>query len=63
MAVPVAFVGAGAGVAVAILAAWRERRRHRRADFDRVGWIDWRSVQLAALVVAMILVSIGLNAR
>jgi len=38
-------------VAVALVAAWRERRRVRRADPDAVGWVDWTTVQMLALIL------------
>lgn len=37
-------------LAIALLAAWRERRRSRRHDPDAVGWVDWRAVQMLALI-------------
>lgn len=58
-----AFLAAGAAIAVAVLAGLGEHRRGRRHDPDRVGWVDWRSVQMAALLAAMLCVSIGVNAR
>ncbi len=60
---PVMFWGAGAAVIVALFAALRDRRRRLRADLDRVGWIDWRTVQMAALLATILLVSIGLHTR
>jgi hypothetical protein len=59
--VPGAFWGAGGSVLVALVAAAAERRRQRRRDPDRVGWVDWRALQLFGLVVALVLVSVGLN--
>ncbi len=60
---PAMFWGAGAAVTVALFAALRDRRRRLRADLDRVGWIDWRTVQMAALLATILLVSIGLHTR
>ncbi len=60
---PAMFWGAGAAVLVALFAALSDRRRRLRADPDRVGWVDWRTVQLAALLAAILLVSIGLHTR
>ena len=57
------FWGAGAAVLVALFAALRDRRRRLRDDLDRVGWIDWRNVQMAALLATILLVSLGLHTR
>ena len=40
--------------AVAVLAGLGERRRKRRLDLDRVGWVDWPTVQMAALIAVAI---------
>lgn len=51
---------AGAALAVSAFAAWREHRRQRRANLDRVGWVPWNFIQvmggLAALVAAALAV-------
>ncbi|WP_294190036.1 hypothetical protein [uncultured Sphingomonas sp.] len=59
-------VGAGIVAILALLlvmfAAWRERRRARRVDPDAVGLLDWRGVQMLALIllaVALLLVAKG----
>jgi len=57
------FWGAGAAVLVALFSGLRDRRRRLRADPDRVGWVDWRTVQLAALLATILLLSIGLHTR
>lgn len=47
---------------LALFAAWRERRRMRRVDPDAVGLLDWRGVQMLALLllaVALLLVVKG----
>lgn len=41
---------AGVAVAVVLLAGWREARRKRRDDPDAVGWVDWPTVQVLALI-------------
>ena len=56
-----AFWGAGVAVLVALASAGGERRRTRRRNPDRVGWVDWRTVQLFALITALLLVSVALN--
>lgn len=60
---PVMFWGAGAAVIVALFAALRDRRRRLRDDLDRVGWVDWRTVQMAALLATILLTSLGLHMR
>jgi hypothetical protein len=57
------FWGAGAAVIVALFAALRDRRRRLRDDLDRIGWVDWRTVQMAALLATILLVSLGLHLR
>nr|WP_295671593.1 hypothetical protein [Sphingomonas sp.] len=47
-------IAAGVACAVAVLAGLGERRRKRRVDLDRVGWIDWPSVQMVALIAVAI---------
>lgn len=46
------WVGAGAAVLVAVLAGVADWRRGCRADLDAVGWVDWRSLQMFALIAA-----------
>lgn len=52
---------AGSCALAAAWAAWGERRRMRRSDPDAVGFVDWRSVQLAAIGGAMILLVLALK--
>ncbi|MDN4630330.1 hypothetical protein QCD71_02280 [Sphingomonas sp. PsM26] len=40
----------------AVLAGVADWRRTRRDDLDRVGWLDWRSVQMFALIAAALCV-------
>ncbi|MGP7794638.1 hypothetical protein [Sphingomonas sp. CLY1604] len=60
---PVMFWSAGAALLLAVVAALADRRRRLRHDPDRVGWVDWRTVQMAALLATILLVSIGLHTR
>jgi hypothetical protein len=52
---------AAATLSLAVLAALADRRRRLRDDPDRVGWVDWRSVQMAALLATVVLMSLGLH--
>jgi hypothetical protein len=58
-----AFIGAGASIAVAVLAGIGQRRRTHRSDLDRIGMVDWRSLQMAALMAAALCVSVAMNLR
>ena len=53
--------GAAGALLVALAAALADRRRRLRDDPDRVGWVDWRTVQMAALLATILLLSIGLH--
>ena len=53
--------GAGAALALAVIAGFRDRQRKRRMDLDKVGIVDWPAVQVLALIGAAILVSIAYN--
>ena len=51
--------GAGIAVGVAVLAGMADWRRTRREDLDRFGLVDWRTVQMAALVGAALCVIVA----
>ena len=46
------WVSSGIAVAVAVLAGVADWCRSRRANLDAVGWVDWRSFQMFALIAA-----------
>lgn len=47
------WIGAGACLALAVVAGLGELRRRKRRDFDRVGFVPWHSVQFLALLGAL----------
>ena len=51
--------GAAIAIVGAVLAGVADWRRTRRDDLDRVGWLDWRSVQMFALIAAALCVVAG----
>jgi amino acid transporter len=48
-------------LAVALLAGIADWRHRRRDDLDRVAWLDWRSVQVFALIGAIVAFSLAMN--
>lgn len=48
-------------LAVAVAAGVADWRHRKRADLDRVGLLDWRSVQFFALVAAVVAFSFAAN--
>ena len=55
------WVIAGASTAVAGLATLADRRRTRRDDLDKVGWIPWPGVLIAAIICAALSVALALR--
>lgn len=55
------WAGVAACVAVAVASGFGERRRSRRDDPDRVGWVAWQPLQFLALFLAFVLAAIGLT--
>lgn len=45
---------AAAAFVLALFAGWRDRRRRVRVHADAVGWVDWTTVQMAALIALAI---------
>ena len=50
---------AGVLLAVAVGAGLGDRRRRRRRDLDRVGWVDWPTVQMLAMIALAITVALA----
>ncbi len=55
-----AWVAAGGAGIVAVAAEFADRARRARADLDRIGPIDWRSVQMAAMLAMMLAIGIAM---
>lgn len=53
--------GAAAAALVAVASGFGDRRRKRRRDLDRVGFVPWPLIQLLAMLLVVILVSVALN--
>ena len=47
------WTGTGASLASAVAAGFMDWRRGRRRDFDAVGWVPWRGIQVTAFFVAL----------
>ena len=59
---PLSWLAGGACLMIAVMAGVSDRARRLRDDPDRVGVVDWRSVQLFALMAAMICAGIAFKA-
>ena len=55
------WIAVAVAVACAISAGIADWRRSRRADLDRIGVLDWRTVQVLCLIVAAMLGAVALN--
>lgn len=55
------WAGVAACVALAVASGLAERRRTRRSDPDRVGWVAWPMVQFAALFGGVVLAALALT--
>ena len=56
-----AWIGAGVAGLFAVGAGVGDWRRRRRRDLDRIGWVDWPTVQVLAAIALAVLVSVALN--
>jgi hypothetical protein len=50
----VLFTTSALSLLVAVLAAFRERRRNKRHNLDDVGWVPWTLIMVIAFGVAAI---------
>lgn len=48
-------------VVLAVIAGIADYRQRKRSDLDRVGLFDWRSIQVFALVAAIIIAGLAFN--
>ncbi len=48
-------------LAIAVVAGIADWRHRKRDDLDRVAWLDWRSVQVFALIAAIVAFSVAVN--
>ncbi len=55
------WLGAAGWAALGLLAIWGDRRRHARADLDRVGWVPWPLVLIVAMIGAALCVAMGIR--
>jgi hypothetical protein len=56
-----AWIAAGVAGVVALAAGLTDRARSRRRELDRIGLIDWRSVQMAALLALLVAAGLALK--
>lgn len=55
------WIGAGVALCAALVAGVGDRRRKRRADLDRVGLIDWPTLQMLALIVVAVCMIVAVH--
>lgn len=55
--------GAGAALALTLLAAGADHRRSRRRNLDRAGWVPWTPIQLFGFLTAIVLVALAFSGK
>ena len=55
------WTAAASAGALAVAAGVAERRRSRRRDIDKVGWVPWTLVQVIALGLAALMVAYAIK--
>lgn len=53
---------AAAGAALGVVSALADWKRTRRRNLDRPGWVPWTGLQLLALLVTVVAVTLALKA-
>ena len=56
------WTGTGASLVAAVTAGLMDWRRNRRRDFDSVGWVPWRGLQVVAFFLALAFAVFALRA-
>ena len=55
------WAGAAAAAALILASGLADRRRTRRRDLDRVGWVPWPLVQVTAIILAVVLAALAVK--
>lgn len=55
------WTGTGASLASAVAAGFMEWRRGRRRNFEAVGWVPWRGIQVTAFFAALAFAMLALR--
>lgn len=55
------WIVAAIALALAILAALADRRRQRRRNLDRVGWVPWPVIQILTMIAAAVAAAFALR--
>jgi len=53
---------AGAALTLAVLAGLADRRRAKRRNLDRTGWVPWPGIQAAAIFATLLFTILALKA-
>lgn len=52
---------AGASAGLAVIAGLADRRRNRRRELDRVGWVPWPLIVMLAVMLALAFAAFALH--